>query len=325
MKRTNLTAGVYSASAISTLETCEQKAYLQYEEGWELKTTSNSLKTGILMHDAQEMYMLGHNEQAVINSIEQEAESRGWTEDKLFLPKLRSYIRGYYERWEAEDAESFTNGLEVLSVEDDFEFRLDLSKLGWPGDSATFVGRTDAVLLDKKNDCIILMEHKNVSSRECQDPASVFWQSLIMNNQLTIYSAMLEEKYQKPVIVWYDVMQTSPMSKPKLIKKVRETIEEFEERLTATYKNREENKYIRKTIPILNNPKERRMKEIIEIATNSQSRFYHGKARRNTQSCKNYGGCEFFNVCIGTELIHESPRFQKKEHFKPKENNDIPF
>ena len=304
MNRTSPSQGFFSASAISSFESCEQKAYYEYDEGWESKNISNGLKTGIIMHDAQEMYLRGHNETAVINSIEEDVKSRGWDEDELFLPKIRSYIKGYYERWEAEDADAFTDGkYEVLSVEEDFSFKFEDTV----GNYCTFVGRMDAVLLDKETDCIILMEHKNVSSRDCQDPSSVFWQSLVMNNQLTIYATYLEKKYDKPVYIWYDVMLTTPQSKPKLIKKVRETIEEFEERITNTYKDREENKYIRKKVHVLSGPRQSRMNEILEIAKRAQSLSYIGNPIRNTQSCRNYGGCKFFNVCIGVEHIHESP------------------
>ena len=321
--RTAPSQGIFSASAISSFESCEMKAHLQYDEGWENKNISNSLKTGIIMHDMQEMYLLGHNETAVINSIEEDIKSRGWDSDPLFLPKIRAYIKGYYHRWEAEDAYAFTNGTyEVLSIEEVFTFKyVDEST----GNFCTYVGRTDAVLRDIETDCIVLMEHKNVSTRDCQDPASIFWQSLIMNNQLTIYASYLEEKYDKPVYVWYDVMQTSPASKPKLVKKVRETLEEFEERLTLTYQSRDENKYIRKKIHVLGEPRKRRMEEIYDISKRAQSASYLGTHTRNTQSCRNYGGCEFFHVCVGTENIYESNRFKKKDHYIEKETDEQPF
>tara|TARA_R100000951_G_scaffold76179_3_gene64275 strand:+ start:1856 stop:2749 length:894 start_codon:yes stop_codon:yes gene_type:complete len=296
------------------------KAYYEYEEGWETKTTSNGLKVGLMMHDAQEMYLQGHNSVAVINSVEEEVKSKGWDEDPLFLPKLRAYIKGYYESWEVKDADALTGGkLEVLSIEEDFELKID---------SSVFVGRMDAVLLDKERDCIILMEHKNVSSKDCQDPASIFWQSLIMNNQLTIYSTYLRETYDKPVYVWYDVALTSPATRPKIINrktKERESIEDFEDRITQVYMDKEENKYIRKMIPVLDGPRVQRMNEILSIAGNAGRVSYLGNPRRNTQSCRNYGGCAFFQSCIGIERLHESQRFKKKEHFKTKEKNEIPF
>jgi len=320
MSRTCIDENVFSASAISTIEQCEMKAHYEYSEGWELKATSNGLKTGLMMHDAQEMYLQGHNCSAVINSIEEEVKAQSWHEDLLFLPKLRAYIKGYYEAWEVSDADAFTNKrFEVLSIEEDFKLKRE---------STTFVGRMDAVLLDKERDCIVLMEHKNVSSKDCQDPASIFWQSLIMNNQLTIYSAYLKEKYNKPVYIWYDVVLTSPATKPKIVNrktKERETIEEFEDRITQVYMDKEENKYIRKMIPVLDGPRDRRMEEILSIADKANAAAYLGNPKRNTQSCRNYGGCAFFQSCIGIENIYESPRFQKKEHFKPKEADEIPF
>ena len=317
-KRTVLSNGVFSASAITSAETCEVKAYNEYEEGWQLKKISNGLKTGLMMHDAQEMYIKGDNESAVINSIEEEVKSLGWDEDELFLPKLRAYIKGYYERWEVEDADTFSQKkYELISTEEDFEFT---------SSHITFVGRMDAVLLDKENDHIILMEHKNVSPMSrCKDMTSFFWRSLVFNNQLNIYATYLQAKYKKPVYVWYDVMETSPGTKPKLVKKQRETLEEFEERLTAIYKDREQNKYIRKLIPILENLRRERMIEILDLAKAAQRYGYIGEPTKNRQSCDKYGGCPFFESCLNLEVLHESPRFEKKEHFKPKDTNEIPF
>ena len=323
-KRTSLENAVFSASAISTIEQCEMKAYYEYELGYELKTTSNGLRTGIMMHEAQEMYLNSHNETVVIESIESEVKIRGWDDDELFLPKLRAYIKGYYNAWEVKDVDAMCgNKLELISTEESFEFdykEKDLVK--------TFVGQMDAVFLDQEKDCIVLMEHKNVSSKDCQDPASLFWQSLIMNNQLTIYTTYLEQKYNKPVYVWYDVVLTSPAMKPKIINrktKERESIEQFEERITQVYMEEGGDRYIRKMIPTLARLREQRMTEVMILAERG-SRFYHvEQPTRNTQSCRNYGGCPFFQPCIGTELINESSRFQKKEHFKQNDQNDIPF
>ena len=71
------------------------------------------------MHDGEEMYLHGHNETAVINSLEEEAKSKGWDEDELFLPKLRAYIKGYYEKWECIDAAQlgFNGDMELLGTE----------------------------------------------------------------------------------------------------------------------------------------------------------------------------------------------------------------
>ena len=324
MNRSCLSSGVMSASAVTSTERCEQLAYFQYEYGWQSKAMGKGLKTGLSMHDGEEMYLHSHNEIAVINSLEEEAKSKGWDEDELFLPKLRAYVKGYYEAWECIDAAQlgFNGDMELLGTECDFDFEMEGIK---------FTGRIEAVWRDTTNDCIVLMEHKNVSSKDCQSFTSLFWRSLVMNNQATIYSTALALKYGKPVKLWYDVVLTSPLSKPNLkpgktVNKVkqpreRETIEEFEERLTKTYKNPEENKYVRRMIPVLEHQREKRMKEIVSIAQRAQGIGYLGTPTRNTTSCKDYGGCAFFNVCVGDELIYDNPKFEIKPHFK-EENKD---
>lgn len=323
--RTDLGKGIFSASAISTIEQCEMKAYYEYELGYQTKAISNGLKTGIMMHEAQEMYLNGHNCSAVINSVEEEVKAKGWDEDELLLPKLRAYIKGYYNAWEVRDTDSICDGkLKLLGTEESFIFK----NLRKESPRFTFVGQMDAVFMDHEKDCIVLMEHKNVSGKDCQDPASIFWQSLIMNNQLTIYTTYLEQKYNKPVYVWYDVVLTSPMMKPKITNrktKERESIEEFEERITQVYMQQEGDRYIRKMIPTFARLTDQRMKEIAVLAERG-SRFYHvEQPTRNTQSCRNYGGCPFIHSCLGTEKIEESNKFQLKEHFRPKDTDEIPF
>ena len=62
ISRSCLSQGIMSASAITSAETCEQLAYFQYEDGWQAKAMSKGLKTGLSMHDGEEMYINGHNE-----------------------------------------------------------------------------------------------------------------------------------------------------------------------------------------------------------------------------------------------------------------------
>ena len=336
--RSVLSQGCVSASAITPIETCEAKAYLEYEEGWEKVSKSGGLKTGLLMHDGQEMYLNGHNESAVINSLEQEAKDSGYDEDELFLPKLRAYIKGYYERWETEDAETISNGATEFSNKYDLEgtevaFNFEL-------DGITFSGRIDAVLYDREDDCMIMMEHKNlsplsVSSKDLEDSTSLFWKSLVLNNQVTIYTTFLAMQYKRPVKLWYDVVQTSPATKPKMkpgktVNKVkqpgeRETLDEFEERLTNQYRDQDKPKYMRKMIPILEDKRKERMQEILSIASKAQGMAYLANPIRNTTSCKDYGGCAFFSVCIGDENIYDNPKFDKKKHFKKENENEHPF
>ena len=309
MIHTDSRAKRFSASSITTLEQCEQRFSYEYMDGYRPVAMGNGLKTGLMMHEAQEMYLKGHNLNAIINSVTDEVEQvNKWDEDELFLPKLRSYIRGYFERWEDEDADDFRDKrYEVLGVEQEFVHEVK---------GVQFIGKMDAVMHDRLNDTTVLMEHKNVSTKDCQDPTSIFWRSLIMNNQLTIYADYLAKQYNRPVVAWYDVMLTSPAMRPKIINrktKERESLDAFEERMTELYISEGSDRYIRRTIPILDSLKNRRMGEILGIASVADG-FHSGMVPyRNTQSCRNYGGCPFFECCIGIERAEESKKFEKKQ------------
>ena len=301
----------YSASSVTTFEACEQKYNYEYVQLYRKKEKSLGLKTGITMHDAQEMYMRGHGLEAVIDSIEQDVKSKGWDqEDPLFLPKIRAYTKGYYNRWEKEDAYLFAErGFKVLGVEEEFSYLVDDVSLQ---QEIKYVGKIDAILDD--GDYIYLMEHKNVSSKDAQAPTSVFWQSLQMNNQLTIYADYLRRHAlgddRIGVKILYDVVITSPATKPKIVDrktKRRETIKEFEDRLTDMYRY-ESDRLVRKECAVVEQNVDRRMDEINAIAWKMKE---HDQPIRNTTACNNYGGCEFFQCCIGTERVDESSKFEK--------------
>ena len=329
---------IFSASSVTTFEECPKKYWYEYILGYQSKELSTGLKTGIIMHEAQAYYLGGLELGYTIELIESEVrEVHRWDkEDELFLPKIRSYIRGYYNRWEKEDLKEFdSERYEVISIEKDFLYTILNSSDSEP---IKFVGKMDAVILDKLDDCILFMEHKNTSVKQCQDTASIWWQKLIMDNQMNIYADALKVEYNKPVYAWYDVVLTSPRTKPGQIKKIakrksetpeeylsrkaanQETIEEFEERLTDDYLG-DPSKFIRKKIPILDSPNSQRIQEIDTIIaqardaikkseTDSGKSFY-----RNTKACENYGGCKFFQSCIGTERIEESSKFEIKPHY----------
>lgn len=297
----------FSASSISAYERCQKLYDYEYNQRYRTTNISTALKTGLMMHEAQEMYLRGANQLVVINSITQEVRDKGWNEDPLLLPKLRAYIKGYYDRWKYDDVRAFEEKrYEVLEIEEDFRFRA----LGPDTESPMFVGRMDGVLKDTRDDCILLMEHKNVSSKDCQDPTSLFWQSLPMNNQVTIYAEHLTRKYNLPVYLWYDVVLTAPNTKPRITDrktKARESIQGFEERLTDEYLDeRGKDKYIRRKIPVLENSQKYRMMEIVELAQQAD-RMIH--PTRNTQSCRSFGGCPFLQCCLGTERVEESSKF----------------
>ena len=227
----------YSASSISTFESCEKKYDFEYVQLFRKAVKSLGLKTGIIMHEGQEMYWRQHNLEAVIDSVEQEVKSNGWDDDPLFLPKIRAYLKGYYHRWgEADRIRMEEYGLKVLAVEEEFAHLVHYPGLDEP---VKHVGKVDLILDD--GDYIIIGEHKNVSSKDAQNPTSVFWQSLEMNNLLTLYCDWARKKFARDdrmgVKFLYDVVITSPATNPKLVKKKRETTEEFEERLTALYRD----------------------------------------------------------------------------------------
>jgi hypothetical protein len=310
-----------SATSLTTAQQCEQLYYWKYDKLLEESSIGNGLKTGLIMHVGQESYMRGHSLRAAINAMEDDASEHGFDDDPLFNIKNEAYIRGYYNRWEAEDAKRFKNkSLSVLGIEKEFEYIFDGIK---------FVGKMDALMQDNDTGEIILWEHKNVSSKEASDPTSLYWRLLPMNTQMAIYAQYLIQEYKAPVSVMYDVVVTSPKTKPGQISKgIRrrkdetakefaqrkldntETLPQFASRLTDLYLNDTEGRFIRQIVPLMNDAVETRM---VELSSLSRRLDEMDVPTRNPGRCSSYGGCAFVNACLGLEDPTCSSKFKRRE------------
>lgn len=310
-----------SATSLATAQQCEQLYYWKYDMLLEEVEKGNGLKTGLIMHVGQEAYMRGHNLRAAINAMEDDAAEYGYDKDPLFNIKNEAYIRGYYNKWEDSDDELFrAEKYDVLGIEKEFEFVFEGVK---------YVGKMDAVMRDNETGEIILWEHKNVSSKEAADPTSLYWRLLPMNTQMAIYAKYLIEEYSSPVSVMYDVVITSPKSRPGQISKgIRrrkdethnefaqrkldntETLPQFASRLTDTYLNEAEGRFIRQLMPLMNDAVDTRM---FELSNLSHRLDEMDVPTRNPGRCSSYGGCAFVNACLGLEDPTCSSKFRVRE------------
>jgi len=311
----------YSATSTSRFLECEQKFHYEYVQGYRSIGKGGGLKTGIIMHIAEEAYWRKETIDRAIDLAEKAAALEGWSqEDPLFMARIRAYIQGYYHRWAEQDKDTFLNPerYSILGWELEFEYMIDGNR---------FIGKMDAVLHDIDRDIILLVEHKNTSRKNSQDLSSSYYQILPMDTQLNIYADYLYKTYNLPVHVLYDVVTTSPATKPGGKKKIArrksetneefqqrkidniESVDDFEKRMVHNYTNTPIN-FTRKEIPILGHTRDRKIAEIAQIVIqiNELGRTERPPVR-NTNSCSNYGGCEFFNCCIGTERVEESHKF----------------
>ena len=313
-----------SATSLTTAQQCEQLYYWQYVRKLREVAKSQGLSTGPIMHVGQESYMRGHTLEKALEAMEGEAAEEGYDEDPLFNVRNRAYIKGYYAQWEDADIQLFAEKrYTILGIEEEFAFDYVVDGIG-----TRFVGKMDAVMRDNVTGEIVLWEHKNVSNKDASDPSSLYYRLLPMNNQIAIYVSYLEQKYNAPVSVMYDVVVTSPRTKPGQIKKgikrrkdetpdefaVRkaanlETIPQCAERIEQLYLD-DGARFMRQKIPVMNNQIESRMNELVQVAIRVDTM---DMPIRNTHRCSSYGGCAFVNSCLGIEDPAASPRFEVKE------------
>ena len=323
----------HSASGINKFQECTQLYHYEYVDGFETVNKSTAMIGGTALHVGQEAYWTGKSLEESIQAIEEEVKTNGWHEDPTFLPKIRAYIRGYYNKWRAlDDAEE--GRYHVIGVEEAFSYPSGVN-------GALLAGRIDGVLYDSKDNVTLILEHKGTSSKLAQEPSSAYWDKLQMDTQLYLYADYLTKEYNRPVQGLWDVTITSPKSHPSGKKKIAkrkvetpedfalrksenmENIAEFEARLTATFME-DSTRYIRRRIPILDHRLERKMAEIRLVVQSMQNDF---TPIRNTNACSSYGGCPYMDVCLGYAELKDSPRFQKRKKYnkKIKFKNPLPF
>tara|TARA_R110002020_G_scaffold48480_3_gene138131 strand:- start:1038 stop:2024 length:987 start_codon:yes stop_codon:yes gene_type:complete len=324
----------YSATGIGRFQECRRKYHYEYVDRYEPVKKGEGLRSGTLLHVGQESYWNGHDLDTAMVAMSDEAAKLKYTDDPLLLPKVNSYLRGYYNRWKDIDNVNDLGRYSVLDVEHEF-----LHPSGVEG--VMFAGKIDGILYDTEENTTIMLEHKGTSNKQAQDLASSYWDHLQMNTQLYLYVDYLIKKYNRPVQALWDVTITSPKSKiagkKKIAKRKSETPEEFEqrkqentetvgdfeERLTKTYVD-DPNRYVRKRIPILEHRLKYKMEEVREVVREMQSDF---KPIRNVTACSSFGGCAYMDICLGYTELKDSPRFQKriKPNKKTKTKNQLPF
>lgn len=305
-------------SALKTWMTCPRRYRFEHVEGYMRVEEAHALRFGTLWHLLMEGY-LGAVQYGT-DPLEALARLDGENVDPWDLAKLRPLYLGYVARWWDEDRA----GLNVLSIEREYEHDLVNPDTGHPSRTYRFGGRLDAEV--SIGGRLLVMEHK--TSSDDIAPGSDYWRQKRIDAQASNYLAAtgaegnLYDVVKKPTI---RQLKATPVESRKYTKEGKlyaaqreldETPEEYEIRWGAQIAEKPDAFYQRGEV----------VRTADELAEAQRDRWDLGRQvaegvrlnrfPRNTTACFPLAGspCPFASVCAG-EASLDSPQFTKKEGF----------
>lgn len=305
-------------SALKTWMTCPRRYRFEHVEGYMRVEEAHALRFGTLWHLLMEGYLGAV--QCGTDPLEALARLDGENVDPWDLAKLRPLYLGYVARWWDEDRA----GLNVLSIEREYEHDLVNPDTGHPSRTYRFGGRLDAEV--SIGGRLLVMEHK--TSSDDIAPGSDYWRQKRIDAQASNYLAAtgaegnLYDVVKKPTI---RQLKATPVESRKYTKEGKlyaaqreldETPEEYEIRWGAQIAEKPDAFYQRGEV----------VRTADELAEAQRDRWDLGRQvaegvrlnrfPRNTTACFPLAGspCPFASVCAG-EASLDSPQFTKKEGF----------
>jgi len=317
-----------TASSLSCWMRCQKLHEYRYSLGYRMAATIPAYLIGTAVHIGLESFWNGDSFTGAMASVVKFMQGEPYFSDtgKIERARIYAYLKGYYARWGKD-----LNNYEVIGVEVEFS-RVICDVSGSQRHEAYRIaaGKLDALVRRKSDGQLIIIEHKTAGAySKADDPSSIYWTKLSMDNQSCSYVHHIEELTGERPLIMYDVVlktRSAPL-KSKKRKKKTETDAEFQLRIagdnesTQEYQTRLANKYVeecgdryfRQVINITSNELEEKVKELGYIAQQIHSNTGEGIRIRNTTACNSFGStCEFMGVCTGLEQL-DDPKFIKKE------------
>jgi hypothetical protein len=336
----------FTASSINAGMACPKLYKFKYKDRYRSSQVSGPMNIGILVHKGLEYFWRGQSLENALQAMDREALTDWWIADpgRIAFRKAKAYVWGYYQKWDQPGGDEYKDF--DIYIEQEFQFTLD---------GVTWAGKFDALLHDKQNNNVTVLEHKTTATA-IDDETSVYFQKLPMDIQCTIYrEAALrmctgdaidhmgrrvklfggqdDYSYKLPTVT-YDVINTtksSPKQKKKIAKRKVETDEEYAKRKEENQESMIEfylrvvnayetnpDKYVRYDIPCTYDQHKIRLQELTRYANLLKDRDKQGFLEiRNSTSCSNYGGCDFLDVCLGRETLAGHPKLMKLDGDHP--------
>lgn len=330
-----------TSSRIKTHARCKRKEKLRYRDRWRGVKKSDPLFFGDVIHKALEAWYGEFLAPFCDMALTAALITIGTLEidDPIVRIKAEELLRGYDEKWSA-----YTDGIEILGVEE--EFRIPLRNPDTMRRSRTFdfAGKLDA-RIRKPGGTVWIMEHKT-TTEAINDPTAPYWRKLEMDHQVSGYflgaESLAPDRADSPVGCVYDVIRrpllrrrlATPVEKRKYRQDGKlyanqrdrdETDGEFRSRLRAEIHENLDAYFVRLDVP-------RSDQQLLEFMEDvwASGRLIHdghrnGHAPRNPDACHAFGSeCVFWSICAeGLDPETRPEEFQRVEFPHPELSEEL--
>lgn len=273
-------------SAKTTFCNCRKKFYWEYIA--QLKPIKENIPflIGGMYHDGLEkMYTEKKFDEIEIRNfvcekIEKVSEQANspeesdliWKQQAIIMGMLKGYAKHYFKR----DLKLW----KIIAPETTFDFKL---KMGWKNR-----GKRDLLVKLKKNNKIMLIEHKTASIVD-----SGYIAKLPLDGQIISYALSVKKEYgYLPKYILYNIVR-----KTAIRLKQSETFEQYLDRIENEYIENPTNYFYRELISVnkkdIDNYEIELEKFAYEMMRAIGEKYYY----RNLSHCTTYGTCPFMPLC----------------------------
>lgn len=286
-------AHLLTHSRMSTFKTCAKKHYYAYEIGLRRASVAKPLRMGAAIHLGRDRWNQGDSqEDAIAQAVEGYAVLPDWcnTDDLVAEWMLERQIvavmlAGYFWRWGKPQR--------VIASEFGFDMQIKNPDTGHNTPIFNLAGKIDGIVT-LEDGRLAVAELKTTG--ESIEPDSDYWKRLRIDQQISAYFLAARAKGHDVQTVLYDVIR-KPSIRPKLVKGVRETVEEYGVRLTADIGERPDFYFARQEIPRLESDIEEFRWELWQLQGMIRDCQRLDRWPRNTSACLTMGRCPYFDLC----------------------------
>jgi hypothetical protein len=319
-----VTLDLFTPSRAKAARSCRRFHKLRYLDGYKPAKDNDDARFGTLMHFGFEAWFRARPAERLGAALD--AIRAAKVESEFERAKAEILMIGYDTRWSEEP-------LEVLAVEVEFEGPLVNPQTGSESRIWQRAGKIDAVVRDRRDGRVLVVEHK--TSSEDIRQGSEYWRRLRIDGQVSAYFEGGRFLGHDVAGCLYDVvakpgqrpLKATPEESRKYTKKGElyanqrdqdETVQEYRERLSLAVMTDIPAYFQRGEVSRLEAELDEALLDDWHFAQELRDSIRLGRFPRNPGACVQYGKtCAFFDACTGAASLDDPQRFTRSTNVFP--------
>lgn len=284
---------------------CQRRHHYEWDLGIKPVAESAALRFGTLVHLALEAWWLAQGEARLDDALA--ALRSDPKADPFEVAKAEAMMRGYHVRWKDEP-------YDTIGVESEFTTPLVNPDTGAASKTWELGGTIDAIVRDRRDGRVLLVEHKTSSVDITQ--GSDYWKRLRLDNQVSTYFVGAASLGLEVDGCLYDVLG-KPLQRPLKASTKRakdETPDEYLVRVMEAIAEDPSKFYQRGEVVRLEGEVQEAMRDAWQLAVQLRDARAANSFPRNPDACIAYNTtCPFFGACSGEESLDDPARFTQPQ------------